>query len=76
MVAVAQPIWSGNVLKPVQSFIQQGTDAILSRTNEALTQGSMRLLTHDRHRRRCRPSCYLDMQPGFPTASGQLSERR
>lgn len=37
VVAVAQPIWSGNVQTGVV-ILQQGTDAILSLTNRALTR--------------------------------------
>jgi signal transduction histidine kinase len=37
VVAVAQPIWSGNVQTGVV-ILQQGTDAILSLTNKALTR--------------------------------------
>jgi HAMP domain-containing protein len=37
VVAVAQPIWSGNVQTGVV-ILQQGTDAILSLTNQALTR--------------------------------------
>lgn len=37
VVAVAQPVWSGNVQTGVV-ILQQGTDAILSLTNQALTR--------------------------------------
>lgn len=37
IVAVAQPVWSGNVQTGVV-ILQQGTDAILSLTNQALTR--------------------------------------
>ncbi len=37
VIAVAQPVWSGNVQTGVV-ILQQGTDAILSLTNQALTR--------------------------------------
>ena len=37
VISVAQPIWSGNVQTGVL-ILQQGTDAILSQTNDALTR--------------------------------------
>lgn len=37
VVSVAQPIWSGNV-QTGAIILQQGTDAILSRTNQAMTR--------------------------------------
>ena len=38
VISVAQPIWSGNVQTGALVILQQGTDAILSQTNEALTR--------------------------------------
>ena len=37
VISVAQPVWSGNV-QTGALILQQGTDAILSQTNEALTR--------------------------------------
>ncbi|MGI9261651.1 MAG: ATP-binding protein [Woeseiaceae bacterium] len=44
VISVAQPIWSGNVQTGVL-ILQQGTDAILSQTNEALTRLILLTLT-------------------------------